>query len=316
MPGFSICLLNANLAPMAKERSLTLTGLGSFSVNAISRSFLLLALVIFVTALVPIFGCPTGSQGQSDLTSRVVTLEGQVAALNAALSAVEAKLANVSVVQGDINGVAGPHLIIEGCNLHVRDGSGTTVDSKALNGLGNLIVGYNELPSIPQFGRTGSHNVVIGSEHEYTSFGGLVAGQNNSVTGAASSVSGGRSNEASGSFSNVSGGASNTAVGSDSNVSGGRSNEASGSFSSVSSGGNNTAFGSSSSVSGGTGNRAFGEFSSVSGGNGNGAAGTNASVSGGSSNGASGENSSVSGGNSRVVGSIDDWAAGTLFENN
>jgi hypothetical protein len=41
------------------------------------------------------------------------------------------------------------------------------------NGLGNLIVGYNE-PRAPDFGetiRTGSHNAVIGSEHHFSRFG-------------------------------------------------------------------------------------------------------------------------------------------------
>ena len=254
--------------------------------NALSRSFLLLASVILVTALVPILGCPTESQGQSDLTSRVETLEGQVAALNASLQALEAKLANVSVVQGEINGLAGPHLIIEGINLHVRDGSGSTDDNKALNGLGNLIIGYNELSPFPQFGRTGSHNLVIGSEHEYTSFGGLVAGRRNSVTGPDSSVSGGFDNVASGSQSSVSGGNINVARGTQSSVSGGQDNDASG------------------------------EISSVSGGENNDASGEISSVSGGFNNEASGLTSSVSGGSNRTAPDANDWAAGSLFEDN
>ena len=278
--------------------------------NAISRSFLLLALVIFVTALVPIFGCPTGSQGQSDLTSRVETLEGQVAALNA-------KLTHVRVVQGDINGLAGPHFIIEGCNVHVRDGDGPPSDDvNVLNGLGNLIVGYNELPPTLGFGRNGTHNVVIGSEHQYTSSGGLVSGRENNLTGLASSVTGGSRNTAGSNFSSISGGSLNHTSGAHASVGGGTSNIAFGSFSSISGGRANGANGNYSSVTGGFGNTLFGESSSASGGTANVVTGENASISGGSSNLAEGVNSSVSGGNSRTVSNIDDWAAGALFQSN
>jgi hypothetical protein len=271
---------------------------------------LLLASVIFVTALVPIFGCPTGGQGQSNLTSRVETLEGQVAALNA-------KLANVRVVQGDINGLAGPHLIIEGCNLHVRDGDGPPDDDViVLNGLGNLIVGYNELPPNLGQGRTGSHNVVIGSEHQYTSSGGLVAGRENNVTGVASSVTGGSRNTAASNFSSISGGSLNHTSGAHASVGGGTSNIAFGSFSSISGGRANGANGNYSSVSGGFGNTIFGESSSASGGKGNVVTGENASISGGAMNLAEGAESSVSGGSSRTVSNTDDWAAGALFQDN
>jgi hypothetical protein len=174
-----------------------------------------------ITALVPIFGCPTGGQGQANLEGRVQALEGQVASLNATLAAVEAKLAHISVEQGDINGVNGPHLIIEGCNLHVRDGSSTTDDDdESLNGLGNLIVGYNEPSTFPEFGRNGSHNVVIGEQHEYSSYGGLVAGIRNQITGQASTVSSGIANVASGGGSSVSGGNDRTAADADDWVAG------------------------------------------------------------------------------------------------
>ena len=54
-------------------------------------------------------------------------------------------------------------------------------------------------------------NLVVGPEHSWTSYGGLIAGYNNTVTGAYSSVSGGYDNTASGGYSSVSGGNSNTA---------------------------------------------------------------------------------------------------------
>ncbi|MGH7288214.1 MAG: hypothetical protein ACREI8_09390, partial [Myxococcota bacterium] len=61
-----------------------------------------------------------------------------------------------------------------GVNVQVVSGSGAT--EGLVNGLGNLIVGYNEDVAqntcIPRVGcvnppaiRTGSHNLVIGAEH-------------------------------------------------------------------------------------------------------------------------------------------------------
>src|SRR5262245_1997369 len=97
----------------------------------------------------------------------------------------------------------GNEVIFEGCNVHVRSGAGAT--DAAVNGRGNLIVGYNEeLPSPED--RTGSHNLVVGRFHAYSSFGGLVAGNNNTVAGPEASVSGGISNTARGFGASVSGG--------------------------------------------------------------------------------------------------------------
>ncbi|HLK10995.1 MAG TPA: hypothetical protein VKW76_06410 [Candidatus Binatia bacterium] len=59
--------------------------------------------------------------------------------------------------------------------------------------------------------KTGSHNLVVGDGHTYTSFGGLVAGSHNAVTGPAASVGGGAGNRASGIGASVSGGSNVTA---------------------------------------------------------------------------------------------------------
>ena len=50
----------------------------------------------------------------------------------------------VFVEYDSINGLAGPHVIFEGANFHVRSGYGATNDWGSLSGLGNLIIGYNE----------------------------------------------------------------------------------------------------------------------------------------------------------------------------
>jgi hypothetical protein len=189
---------------------------------------------------------------------------------------------------------AANEVVITGANLRIVNGLGST---NTTNGLGNLIVGYNEprqfdLPDI----RTGSHNVVVGREHNFSRFGGLVVGLHSEISGDYASVSGGTFNTASGSGSSVSGGLGTTASGDFASVSGGTAIRASGDYASVSGGINNVATGLGSSVSGGINNVASGSESSVSGGNGNTATGPASSVSGGDQNRASGSESSVSGG--------------------
>jgi hypothetical protein len=94
------------------------------------------------------------------------------------------------------------------------------------------VVGYNELPpgltAVPAGGRGGSHNLIIGPGHLYSSFGGFVAGFQNTISGPGSSVSGGQANTASGAFSSISGGANNLASGLNASVSGGSSINSSG----------------------------------------------------------------------------------------
>jgi len=90
-----------------------------------------------------------------------------------------------------------PHIIFSGANLHIVSGSGATNDNGNHTGLGNLIIGYDEDPAQAGFplnpgDRGGSHNVVIGVRHRFTqaAFGGLVAGEGNTISNTAASVSG------------------------------------------------------------------------------------------------------------------------------
>jgi len=213
-------------------------------------------------------------------------------------------------------------------NLQVVNGMGATngnpEDPNSLqpgvagtNGVGNLIVGYNEARAGSM--RTGSHNLVVGQGHAFERFGGVVNGRNNSIAAPFASVIGGQTNAASGSFSSVSGGQFNYATGESASVSGGRYNWATGHQSSVSGGRYNVASGDYASVSGGEVNRASGWSGSVSGGKGNEASGglfTPSSVSGGRFNEASGEYSTVSGGFQRSSAGYDEWVAGGLSEPN
>jgi hypothetical protein len=190
------------------------------------------------------------------------------------------------------NGVIGPNITFKGANIHIVSGLNATDDNGSRSGLGNLIIGYDELLPNQVVARGGSHNLVIGRFNSFApgAFGGLVAGENNIITSQGASVSGGESNTASGTLSSVSGGVNNHATGDFSSVSGGELNNATDLVSSV---------------SGAEFNNATGLVSSVSGGESNNASGLLSSVSGGQSNNASGPFSSVLGGNGITVNTPD-----------
>lgn len=299
--------------------------------------------------------CKPGSTKGNCLLALITTLQGQVASLQTALTTANANISTlqtalttvesnqalalgpfVSVDANSENGLAGPNIVISGANVHIESGSGNTFDT---TGLGNLVIGYDEdsvSPSMIDPNRTGSHNLVVGADHLFTSSGGAVLGFGNFIsTDAATvsggdcngagatpyssslkalcapanpgsqSVSGGGQNAAKGVESSVSGGFANTASGSGASISGGAQNNASSTHASVSGGALNTASFTTASVSGGFSNTASGQRSSVSGGFSNTASGTNSSVSGGESNTASGDESSILGGNSVTVSTTD-----------
>lgn len=181
--------------------------------------------------------------------NQITTLNSQVVSLQNLVNSQNNVLKYLSIQNGDISGLKGPHVIFTGVNVHIRSGSGQTRDNDKPLGLGNLIVGYNELAgTLP---RTGSHNLVVGPEHSYTSTGGFVAGLHNSVSGLFSSVSGGASNKAEGAYNSISGGQGNRTSYDAATVSGGLQNTASGNWSTVSGGQLNTASTNYTTVSGG-----------------------------------------------------------------
>lgn len=142
-----------------------------------------------------------------------------LASLNARLTTVETSLSGL-VNKTQFMSVSGNVTRFTGTNVQVVSGSGAT--NGTVNGLGNLIIGYNALRGSGNV-RTGSHNLVVGDGQNYSSYGGMVAGFSNSITGIYASVSGGGNNTASGPSASVSGGNLNTASGGVSSVSGGQS---------------------------------------------------------------------------------------------
>ena len=235
--------------------------------------------LLMVLVLLLVFPSAYAEKDKPDDTfkDRVVKLEAQVAALEALLT---------NVTRGSDPNTGYDTIQFSDMNVQIVNGTGTTEGTTT--GTGNLIIGYNELYGLGD-DRSGSHNLVIGMFNNYTadSYGGMVVGVANKISGQYSSVSGGRDNIASGYASSVSGG------------------------------GVNLASGYASSVSGGGGNHAGGQqYSSVSGGVSNLASGWFSSVSGGTDNLASGWYSAVSGGDRRSATGENDWVAGSLFEDN
>jgi hypothetical protein len=267
------------------------------------------ALALVATGLVLSVMPPAVAQSSDqNVKQRIAALEAKVSEQSAQIAALQNLLVHFSR--------SGNEVFITGGNLHIDNGMGQT---DSINGLGNLIVGYNEPPrdeggASDRTERGGSHNLVVGSEHNFSGYGGLLSGFHNSLLVNFGALLGGCFNSAVGKCATVSGGTNNAANGDSSSVSGGHGNGANGDSSSVSGGASNIAFGASSSVSGGDGNHAIGNFSSVSGGDSNTASGDFSSVSGGESNAAYGAWSSVSGGLTRSVLGSENWAAGGLFQ--
>jgi hypothetical protein len=138
----------------------------------------------------------------------------------------------------DANGLVGPTIVLQGCNLQIKSPTSESDGS----GLGNLIVGWNDPPPGPVEGyRSGSNNLVCGDENSFFGHGGFVAGLDNTVSRFWASVSGGCANAAVNDGSSVGGGISNSASGEDASVFGGDENTASGMYSTVCGGEGNIA---------------------------------------------------------------------------
>lgn len=283
-------------------------------------------------------------QSQAVQNQQISQLQSQVAALNTALAGqVQQNQSLASRLEAVENKTqlfsrAGTEVFLTGANLHIVNGMGGT---NSQNGLGNLIVGYNEtrggvagLPEgLPGDARTGSHNIILGALQNYTGSQAIMSGWGNSSNGLGSLVTG-LYNVADGDGTVVFG-VVNTARGANSTVVGGQGNTAAGPESSILGGAGNTVSGNHSTVAGGQGNTASGPLSSVSGGGFNIANALGGTVSGGLENQAVGSLNqdwmTVSGGyrnkatawSSTIGGGIDltnsvavSWMAGRSFTGN
>lgn len=152
---------------------------------------------------------------------------------------------------------------LESTNGNPLDPEASSVSLVAVNGVGNLIVGYNELGNPNGDDRTGSHNVVIGHGNSYLSYGGLVAGQDN--------MQGNPANPRIGAYAFLGGGAQNRARSTHATVAGGRGNISENNWTSVFGGQNNTVTGDYGTIVGGRDNVVTGspDHALITGGSGN-----------------------------------------------
>ncbi len=177
-------------------------------------------------------------------------ISGDTSVINGLQSTVSGQASTIAALQTQANASStitslftlgdgystGTELTLSGENLHIVNGEGTT---DTTNGLGNLILGYNDSNSTLSAFNVGSHNLVLGRANLYASFGGIVGGVNNIISGAYATVLGGHTNTASGDWSFIYGGLNNDAVGQQSAITGGSDNEAYGLGSAITGGVNN-----------------------------------------------------------------------------
>ena len=143
----------------------------------------------------------------------------------AELDALDRILPHVNYVESGVGGK--PTIQFSGVNVQVVDGEGKT---ESVNGEGNLVIGYDENAGRAQ---TGSHNLILGEQQAFTSFGGLIAGYGNTISGREASVSGGALNTASGFYTSITGGMNNIARVEAASVEGGSKNLSESRFASI-----------------------------------------------------------------------------------
>jgi hypothetical protein len=208
----------------------------------------------------------------------------------------EAVLNLLSVVElGGCGEASYTTLRVTGANLQVVNGTDST---NTTNGLGNLIVGYNGSCD-------GSHNVVIGEGHTYTSYSGLVSGNGNVVEGA----------------NDVVFGSSNSCVTDERSILCGNGNSINSPYSPhcvILGGEGNTVIGPAAIIIGGEGQDCNNSFGVVVGGQYNTNNGDHAVLVGGRGNtiGVNASWSVLDAGYIRSITGVDDWRAGSLFEDN
>jgi len=197
------------------------------------------------------------------VAASLATAQSSITAMQSRTTALENRATTLEGKTQFITASAnGKWTAITGANLFIQNGLGSTNGIPGIpfstympvtNGLGNLIIGYNAYGNTRGDARNGSHNLILGDANSYTSYGGIIAGFNNTISGAYATVTGGIENVASGPNSTVSGGLFNFATGTQASVSGGAQNTAGGTNSTVSGGAGNVAGGANTTVGGGFG---------------------------------------------------------------
>jgi hypothetical protein len=175
------------------------------------------------------------------------------------LSQLKALLPHMTLIASGIDGK--PTIRFSGVNVQIVNGEGKTATA---NGEGNLVIGYDENPA--KHAQTGSHDLILGEEQTFTSYGGIDAGFDNAISGGFASIVGGGSNSASFKEAAIGGGWANVASNENAFVAGGYDNTASSKYATAIGGKDNVSGQENTLVSGGFKNAATAPYASVSGG--------------------------------------------------
>jgi hypothetical protein len=118
--------------------------------------------------------------------SRIASLEGRVTDLETSNTTLQGQIESLEAL---LAGVTRDNTTLKftGMDLQIVNAADSTATT---NGLGNLIIGYNAQRAGAT--RTGSHYLVVGDEHEWTSYGGILAGNRNTASGYTSPILGGQ----------------------------------------------------------------------------------------------------------------------------
>jgi hypothetical protein len=134
----------------------------------------------------------------------------------AELATLRGILPYINYVESGIGGK--PTIQFDAANVQIVSGTGST---GITNGRGNLVIGYDENGGKHE--QTGSHNLILGEEQTFTSYGDILGGGKN-VGNSQSSIVGGRENTTNGPYASAIGGTGNIASGEGSTIDGGREN--------------------------------------------------------------------------------------------
>jgi hypothetical protein len=173
-------------------------------------------------------------------TYKLVTLPG-----TAELQTLDKILPFISFNEAGVGGK--PTVRFSGVNVQIVSGSGST--KGAVNGAGNLVIGYDEKTA--ENTQTGSHDLVLGEDQSFTSYGSIVAGKSSTASAPYASVTGGTGNTASEVGTSVTGGRFNTASGLEASVTGGQENRAKGTLDAITGGEENRTEGNANAIHGG-----------------------------------------------------------------
>ena len=148
----------------------------------------------------------------SDLQSDLLTLDTDLTSLSSTVDDQEVVVANASKLLDYVE-VEDEVVKFVGANVYVQSGSGSTDDGGSLTGLGNLVIGYGETDADDTW--NGSHMLVLGMNHSFSGYGGIIAGYDNEAAGEFASILGGELNFVDGDNSVVVAGYMNEATGED-----------------------------------------------------------------------------------------------------